>query len=115
MSWTRISNAPGPASWRDDGPQQAVAHAKPYSAVHADNVGDMRPVLSAGGNAYEWQGRRKAYSITGHGKPVCGVPLHKKHHWKDLSGETCARAVGHTSRDHSSAATMAREAANRHP
>ena len=58
-----------PDAWRDDGPQQAVAHAKPNSAVHADNVGSMKPTLSAGHNAYEWKGQRKAHSITGKPKP----------------------------------------------
>jgi hypothetical protein len=63
----RTMTAPG--VWRDDGPQQAVAHAKPNSAVHADNVGSMKPTLSAGHNAYEWKGQRKAHSITGKPKP----------------------------------------------
>jgi hypothetical protein len=58
-----------PGRWRDDGPQQAVAHAKPYSSIHADNVGQMKPTVTAGGLSIAWKGERKAHSITGKPKP----------------------------------------------
>ena len=94
MSALRLS-APGqPTRHVDLGPSPARVTAVPYSAVHAANVGAMTPVLSPGGNAHEWIGARKAFSLRGAkyapepvAPAVCGAPM-----WY---GETCARMPGH--------------------
>ena len=60
---SRVQTAPG--RWRDDGPQAARAMSRPYSTVHAAPVGQMHPILTPGGNAYEYvaSGAGAAYSV----------------------------------------------------
>lgn len=57
-----------PDAWRDDGPQTAHAVQHHFS-VHAENVGYMKPTVTAGGLSIAWKGERKAHSITGKPKP----------------------------------------------
>lgn len=66
MSMTRTGHRP--QDWRDDGPQSATMHTHAF-VVHADNVGQMRPILREGISAFQWKGQRKAHSITGKPKP----------------------------------------------
>lgn len=94
MSHTRTGHTPD--AWRDDGPQSAQALFKPYSAIHAANVGQMSPVLTAGAvfTADRLGRGRKAYSIHPENRiappprPICGVIM------RNL-GEPCARRPGH--------------------
>lgn len=62
MSRVRVS----PTEWRDEGAQPARIHTHNYS-VPAEVVGNMRPVLSHGGNTLEAHTgyRQRALSVAG--------------------------------------------------
>jgi hypothetical protein len=77
---SRYMTAPG--VWRDDGPASASVRSRPFS-VQADNVGQMRPTLTAGA-AYEWHGpKQRALTV----RSMCGEAIR--------GGTTCARTPGH--------------------
>ncbi len=120
-----------PGRWRDDGPQSASVRSRLFS-VQADNVGQMRPVVRSVAvltdadrqRIRELESARKraakdrkrpgvAFSIRMENRR-CGAPLHGRgSNATMLTGEMCARTAGHGTPDHSSATTMAREAAVR--
>lgn len=121
MSMTRISNAPGRDSWRDDGP----AFAAPGPAFRAEGIANMQRVVTDGGTFLSYRAgtgapslsikpenrivrppkpRGITYAPEPKVRPLCGFQMR--------TGASCERSPGHRS-EHKDRVSLEMDAARR--